>query len=210
MGQYRKGIAFMLRRMFALISGLLTGCADSPHQTLPSNQPGSFTIVEVESMATKDGPLKTWRATSRTGVPPFTFLLELHLKVPTGPSSMAFGEGAILREPENDGTQFLKDVGHAIDAESDIPTQTSKLDRLEFSTAILGTSLSRESGDSVIAGSFTSSKPGNWIALKLFLADGEGEVFLNIDPVGGNGEFAVKDPDYGDVVVRELARVFLP
>jgi hypothetical protein len=74
----------------------------------------------------------------------------------------------------------------------------------------LGTSLSRQSGENVIGGSFTSSKPGNWIAVKLFLADGEGEVYLNINPAIGQGEFTTKDPEYGEVVLRELASVFLP
>jgi hypothetical protein len=65
-------------------------------------------------------------------------------------------------------------------------------------------------GEDAIGGTFTSSKPGDWIALKLFLADGEGEVYMNLDPVAGQGEFAAKDPEYAEVVLRELARVFGP
>ena len=52
--------------------------------------------------------------------------------------------------------------------------------------------------------------PGNWTAMKLFLADGEGEVFLNINARDGVGEFSIKDEDYATIVVTELAKVLLP
>ena len=45
---------------------------------------------------------------------------------------------------------------------------------------------------------------------KVFLADGEGEVFLNLNPKEEIGEFSVKDEEYGSVVVTELAKVLLP
>lgn len=44
----------------------------------------------------------------------------------------------------------------------------------------------------------------------MFLSDGEGEVYININPVAGLGEFTTKDPEHGEVVFRELATVFLP
>jgi len=47
------------------------------------------------------------------------------------------------------------------------------------------------------------------VIVKLFLPKGgdDGEVFLNINPLLGKGEFSIKDADYGDFVVQELARV---
>jgi hypothetical protein len=45
--------------------------------------------------------------------------------------------------------------------------------------------------------------------MKIFLGEGEqeAEVFLNIDAVGKKGQFSIKDPDYGDLVLAQLARV---
>ena len=45
--------------------------------------------------------------------------------------------------------------------------------------------------------------------VKLFLLKGgdDGEVFLNINPLLGKGEFSTKDERYGDFVVQELGRV---
>jgi hypothetical protein len=202
----------MLRRFIAILSGLLTtgGCDLLSQDDLPADQPGSFTLIELNSKEVDDGTLKTWIATSRAnGNKPFKFRLELLFKATQGNSRFAFSKGAIIREKDADGQQFLAEVARAIESEVAAPMTSELVDRLEFSTAILGTSLSRGTSGNTVAGGFTSSKPGNWSALKLFLADGEGEVFLNINPIAGIGEFSTKDPDYGEVVLRELATVFL-
>jgi len=39
------------------------------------------------------------------------------------------------------------------------------------------------------------------------LGDGSSEVFLNLNPALGKGEFSIKDPEYGDGVLQELAKV---
>jgi hypothetical protein len=39
------------------------------------------------------------------------------------------------------------------------------------------------------------------------LASGEAEVFLNTNTVLGKAEFSIKDPDEGDQVLAELAKV---
>ena len=43
--------------------------------------------------------------------------------------------------------------------------------------------------------------------MKIFFGDDEAEVFLNANPVSGKAEFSIKDPDYGDQVLAELAKV---
>ncbi len=203
----------MLRRIVTMLSGLFAagGCSSSHDQSLPSNQPGSFALTEIDSKGTSDGTLKIWRAPSRaTDGEPFDFRLEMLLKTPKGDVPFAFSKGAIIREPGANGTRFLMEIARAIEADGDVASQAERAERLDFSTAILGTSLTREAGDDIIGGRFTSTKSGDWIAFKLFLADGEGEVYLNVNPVIGEGEFTTKDPEYGEIVLRELAKVFYP
>lgn len=203
----------MLRRIIAMLSSLLpaVGCSSSHDASFSLTQPGSFALTELKSKETSEGTLKTWRATSTdTEGNPFAFGLEMLLKTSKGDAPFAFSKGAIIRERHSDGTRFLNEIASAIEAAGEVPAQADQVERLDFATAILGTSLSRESGDNTIGGSFTSTKPGDWIAFKLFLADGEGEVYLNINPVADHGEFTCKDPEYGEVVLRELAKVFLP
>jgi hypothetical protein len=55
----------------------------------------------------------------------------------------------------------------------------------------------------------TSQPPGSWTVTKLFLADGKGEVFLNLNAAEHIGEFSVKDEDYATIVTTELAKVLL-
>ena len=43
--------------------------------------------------------------------------------------------------------------------------------------------------------------------MKIFLAGDQSEVFLNLNPTTNKGEFSIKDVDYGDVVIAELAKV---
>jgi hypothetical protein len=45
--------------------------------------------------------------------------------------------------------------------------------------------------------------------MKIFIGDGDqqGEVFLNLNPVLRKGQFSIKDPDYGDIVLAQLASV---
>ena len=52
-----------------------------------------------------------------------------------------------------------------------------------------------------------ANPPGNWIVTKAFLADGTAEVYLNLDPADGIGEFALKDEEYAQTVLRELETV---
>lgn len=75
----------MLRRIPSMVSGLLAagGHSASHDESLPPNQPASLALTEIDSQATADGTLKTWRATSR-GMEgePFAFRLEMLLKTP--------------------------------------------------------------------------------------------------------------------------------
>ena len=130
----------MLRRIFTLLSGLFAvgGCSSSPDESLPPNQPGSFALTQVDSQVTAEGTLTTWRATSRsTDSGSFTFRLELLLKSPKGDLPFAFSTGAMIREPGADGTRFLNEVARAIEAEGNVPPKSDRVDRLDFSTAIL-------------------------------------------------------------------------
>jgi hypothetical protein len=45
--------------------------------------------------------------------------------------------------------------------------------------------------------------------MKTFIGKGdqEGQVFLNLNPVSMRGQFSIKDPEYGDIVVTRLAEV---
>jgi hypothetical protein len=97
----------------------------------------------------------------------------------------------------------LADLHKALQAKVQ-PLPASKRTSIPFTYANIGDNLSQVRG-----GGFNTKPPGNWTALKLFLGEGdqEGELFLNINPKIRKGQFSMKDPDYGDLVLAELAKV---
>jgi hypothetical protein len=75
---------------------------------------------------------------------------------------------------------------------------------LPFTFVITGEHLSQANG-----GGFNTEPPGNWKAMKLFIGEGkhEAQVFFNLNPVIRKGQLSIKDPDYGDFVVADLAQI---
>jgi hypothetical protein len=45
--------------------------------------------------------------------------------------------------------------------------------------------------------------------MKILIGKGEqeGDMFLNLNPVIKKGQFSIKDPEYGDILLAQLARV---
>jgi hypothetical protein len=166
-----------------------------------------FKIQEVSRQTVEGGDEVTWLAThdSKAGVA--RFKIRMILKKPSGDSPIAFSKGAFLREKDSQPSEFLRQIAKALEAEG-TGTGEPKVDVLDFTVGLLGQRLTRGSGPDQFAGGFTSEPPGDWIATKVFVADGEGEFFLNLNPKEGIGEISIKDSDYGDIVLQELARVF--
>jgi hypothetical protein len=116
-------------------------------------------------------------------------------------SLVSAGKGRFVREPDSDPSMFLIDLKKALDAKT-IPTKATKVDSLPFEFVVLGRNQSRSSD-----GGFSSKPPGDWTAMKIFLANGEGEVFFNFSAGAKKAEFSIKDSNCGDIVLGELARI---
>jgi len=115
---------------------------------------------------------------------------------------------SLRRQPGSDCTEFLGRVAKQLDFAGSLPRPAPE-DELQGSVVILDTDQSR-SEEPEIGASFSSTPPGNWTVEKMFLVDGEGEVFLNLNERDSVGEFSLKDSDYAAVVVTELAKILLP
>jgi len=59
----------------------------------------------------------------------------------------------------------------------------------------------------VRAGAFRGDPPGPWLVTKLFLAEGDAELFLNVDIKDGLAEFLPKDPEYGELLIPLLGSI---
>jgi hypothetical protein len=113
------------------------------------------------------------------------------------------GQGRFLAQPGSDASVLLSDLQKALEAKA-IPNQLRRVEILPFTFVNLGDNLSQAP-----SGGFNETPPGNWTAIKIFIGEGEqeGDVFLNINTTIGKGQFSIKDPDFGDLVVQHLATV---
>ncbi len=120
----------------------------------------------------------------------------------SGGIRIGFGDGRFLAQPGSDASVLLLDLKKALEANK-LPKKVVRASSLPFTYASLGDHQSQVSD-----GGFVSKPPGNWIVMKVFLGNNdEGEVFLNLNPAIGKGQFSIKDADYGDYVVAKLATV---
>ncbi|HEY6970516.1 MAG TPA: hypothetical protein VJA94_15015 [Candidatus Angelobacter sp.] len=120
-----------------------------------------------------------------------------------GDIPVARGEGRFLAVAGSDNTVLLQDLKKALDAQH-LPGRSPRTAGLAFDAVVLGEKQSRDS-----SGGYSSNPAGDWILIKLFFpkGDDEAEVFLNLNPVLGKGEFSIKDSDYGDYLLKEFAKV---
>jgi len=149
--------------------------------------------------------LRQWLATYAAAGKTAKFRIEL------GPSHagddqdkalhVSFGKGRFLSEPGSDASVFLVNLKTALEAKT-VPNKVTRVASLPFEFVILGENQSRTSD-----GGFNAKPPGDWMPMKIFLAGGEGEVFLNLNPATNRAEFSIKDPDYSDIVLAELAKI---
>jgi hypothetical protein len=131
------------------------------------------------------------------------FDIELIETAESGDPPVAFTSGKLLAVPGSDASVLLRNLQKTLEAKS-LPSKSQRVSELPFTAAILGTHQSHSED-----GGFFTKPPGNWTAMKIFIGnkDDPGEVFLNFNTVLRKGEFSIKDSDYGDQVLRELAKV---
>lgn len=198
---------------FAVLLGLIAGCARSPTIVSPSSdsqQALAEGTVAFDLHPSGDKNVRSWIAIHNSGGKTARFRIELGPAMPTEAKTtggeilkmrLSFGKGAFLPESGSDPSVFLTELVEALEAKT-LPAKVQKVARLPFEFVELGTNQSRSSN-----GSFADTPRGDWILMKVFLGNDEGEVFLNIDPVSGKGEFSIKDSEYGDFVVAQLAKI---
>ena len=121
----------------------------------------------------------------------------------TSEFTFKFGEGRLLPERGSDSIVLLADLQKALQAKT-LPSTPPQKKTVPFPYANLGDNLSQAGG-----GGLTQDPPGHWTALKLFFGEGdqESQVFLNINSSIRKAQFAIKDPDYGNLAMAEFAKV---
>jgi hypothetical protein len=167
-----------------------------------SLRPGAFRITETS--ATPDGGTRYLAQTSAT------CSFDIVFARPQTPADSPFGiaRATLARRTGADCSPFLRALAPTLGFKGALPNP-SPAAALVASVAILGVHQSRSHEAPEAGGGFSSNPPGSWTVTKLFLNDGEGELFLNVNAAEGIGELSPKDEGYANVVVRELAKILL-
>jgi hypothetical protein len=165
-----------------------------------------FSLSETKIESTADGQNLKCLVFQKGKTSTCKFELELSLPNPKPNQPFSFGKALIRRVEGSESGELLSALAAAHKRHL-LKLNSVNQNTMEVPIAVLGTKLSRGQGTDVLAGEFTSNPPGTWIATKLSLADGEAEVYLNINPTDAVAEFSPKDDEYGDRVVQELSKV---
>jgi hypothetical protein len=190
---------------FATLLLLLTGCSRGERRSSVADTyipDASSVAFDIEPIKGSSGS-QQWTATYTSQGKTAHFRIELGVSHPSKDSSIKSGEGRFVAEAGSDASALLADLQKALEAKN-LPKSSGRIANLPFEYANLGDNLSQASG-----GGFGTKPPGNWTAMKIFIGEGEheGEMFLNINSTIKKGQFSIKDPDYGDLVLAELAKV---
>jgi hypothetical protein len=170
----------------------------------PNADSVGFDIVPVPGAHSASEWIATYQSEGKTAK--FRIVLEAGKSMgdatPSGPDIQA-GSGKFVAEQGSDSSVLLMDLKKALQAKR-LPKKVKRAASLPFELASFGDKQSRFPD-----GGFTGKPAGNWTPMKIFIGEGEreSEVFLNLNPVLGKGEFAIKDVDYGDSVLAALATV---
>ena len=115
----------------------------------------------------------------------------------------AAADGRFLAVQGSDNSVLLNDLEKALEAK-EIPQKVFRVKEVPFDAVLLGDHQTRDP-----SGGFHDSPRGDWVLLKLFLPKGgdDGEVFLHINQVLGKAEFSIKDEEYGNYLLGQLAKV---
>lgn len=167
---------------------------------------GSVGFDVTPSSSAPDGTAE-WAATYATkdGVSRFKFRLSPAQSRGDGSfGDYSVGKGIFIAVDGSNPEPLLEALKTALQANT-MPQHVRHQHTLPFTYAVFGDGWNRAKD-----GGFDNKKQGTWTPMKIFLtqqSEGDTEVFLNLSPATGKGEFAIKDPDYGDNVLRALAKV---
>jgi hypothetical protein len=112
------------------------------------------------------------------------------------------GRGSFIADQKSDNSELLGDLKPALAAHA-VPTRDIRVRELPFEFVFLG-----ENSELGKDGGLIVTSTGHWVGAKLFLGPHqEAEMFFNFEKPGGRAEFSMKDEEYGDALLKELAKV---
>ena len=186
---------------------LLAGCHAQKRETAEVYIPDTNSVgFDIEPALEPDASV--WIATYRSQGKTARFRFELSAAktsdypIPSVRVTSGKGKFTLVNGSEND--VLLNDLKIALEAKK-LPTKVIRVAEVPFTYVTFGEHQSQAPSD----GGFNDKPRGHWTVSKIFIGQGEHECefFLNFNPITMKGQFSMKDPDYGDEVIAQLAKV---
>ena len=194
-----------LTRFIVLLAASGVPGLSAPRQGPPPDlAPVTFRLQSLPNQQSNGQTVRRWLCTHKGRKKTARFRFELASRSTKKGQPFIITQAAFYRETNSDPTELLIALRKSLEAKR-LPKQIKRLPKLTCDVAILGVSQSK--GDEKEGGGFSSNPHGDWLVMKLFVSDGNGEFFFNLNPKSGIGEFSIKDSEYGDIVLRDLAKV---
>jgi hypothetical protein len=197
-----------------LASVLLVASCNRPPELAPPPEPkhqvdyvsdANSVGFDIEPLAT-EGDSSAWLVTYSAGGKLARFKIEFGPVPPevTGQENEVMaGHGRLIAEPDSDATVFLPDLAKALEAKR-FPKRTRHVNSLAFEYVSLGEAESQAQDGN---GGFFDDPHGDWVIRKIFIGEDSCEFFINLNPVIKKGQISMKDADYGNCAIAELAKV---
>ncbi len=193
----------------SIVVALLAGCSSPTKEVVAEPKPAPLVAPPSVALSIQpQGPQTSdhWKytasftkngKTSRFGV---EFMVS---KTSTQGLNVKVGRGSFIAIPHSDGFALLAVLKQVLKAKQD-PSRDVRVRELPFDFLVQGENLDR--GPS---GTLVDSATGKWVSTKLSLGTGgeQGSLLFNFERGGGKGEFAMDEASFGDLVLKELAKV---
>lgn len=190
--------------MFSLGFGCGTGISLPRHDAEPQvpEVGDGYLMFDLQQVG-ENGSTRSFSCKYTNGGRTALFRFEVDADEPSGFPPMAASKGRLISVPGSDASVLLKNLKKTLEAKT-LPEHAVRVPEVPFTAVILGTNQSHAAD-----GGFFTEPSGHWTAMKIFIGkrDDPAEVFLDFNTVLHKGEFSIKDSDYGDDVLRELAKV---
>jgi hypothetical protein len=158
--------------------------------------PTQFSIAPLKGESGYHSWLASYQEKGKTA----KFIIAIQDQPKTGQIA-SFTKGVIKHVADSQPEPFLHQLSVALGGHGKVPS-AKHVDQLQIDLAILGAMQTKLPG-----GGFSGKPLGNWITMKAFLAEDTGEVYLNLNPEQGIGEFSMKDDSYAEIVLGALGSV---
>jgi len=199
----------MRKKLMVVLCGfvLLAGCLSQKKETAEVYIPDTNSVgFDIEPVLEPNASV--WIGTYRSQGKTARFRFELGpaktADYPVPNVRVTSGKGKFTSVNGSEADVLLNDLKIALEAKK-LPTNVTRVAELPFIYVPFGEHQSQAPRD----GGFNDKPRGHWTVSKIFIGEGEHECefFLNFNPIMKKGQFSMKDPDYGDEVLEQLAKV---